>query len=243
MLTLQDRIRCSVSCLIGGILFIILTFFGMLFYPGGHQGDSNTIGYSFFNNYFSDLGRTVSYSGEQNIVSCILFILAMLTAAVSVFLYFHTIKSYFKQTKKLQLLMNVAYSCAIITAINFCLIAAVPTNIHLLLHRIFVLIAFTATFISTIIYMIMIILNPAYPNTSAYILLGYNIILVSYLVLLYSAIAIDSLSFYLIQTIAQKIVIYSQIVVFIVLAILSTNFLRHLPVKDPQPENGQQVLF
>ena len=40
----------------------------MFFYPGGNINDPHQIGYSFSYNFFSDLGTTISYSGQDNFI-------------------------------------------------------------------------------------------------------------------------------------------------------------------------------
>ena len=55
------------------IFYTICIFGAMPFYQGGHLLDSTTSGYNFFRNFISDLGRTISLSGENNIISYIIF--------------------------------------------------------------------------------------------------------------------------------------------------------------------------
>lgn len=60
-------------CFLGVLQFVGCTALAMLYYPGGTLGDHQTIGYSFFANYLSDLGRTAAWSGADNGVSAALF--------------------------------------------------------------------------------------------------------------------------------------------------------------------------
>lgn len=64
----------TVFCLGRWAIFasMVLGCLAMLLYPGGTQRDPSTIGYRFFQNFLSDLGNTVSFSGESNRVSSIL---------------------------------------------------------------------------------------------------------------------------------------------------------------------------
>jgi hypothetical protein len=48
---------------------MVLGGLAMLLYPGGTRRDPSTIGYRFFQNFLSDLGNTVSFSGQSNRVS------------------------------------------------------------------------------------------------------------------------------------------------------------------------------
>jgi len=54
-------------------LFIVLNIIAILSYSGGTFHNSLNPGYSFTRNFLSDLGRTVSFSGEVNFLSAQLF--------------------------------------------------------------------------------------------------------------------------------------------------------------------------
>ena len=49
--------------------FIFLTVIAMLIYPGGTRSDPDAPGYTFFHNFFSELGFTVTRSGAPNPVA------------------------------------------------------------------------------------------------------------------------------------------------------------------------------
>ena len=48
------------------VLFVVFNIIAVLAYPGSTYRDSLSPGYSFTQNFLSDLGRTVSFSGEVN---------------------------------------------------------------------------------------------------------------------------------------------------------------------------------
>ena len=50
------------------LLFVLLVFAGAFSYEGGNRLDHNSIGYSFSNNYLSDLGRLRTVSGVANTI-------------------------------------------------------------------------------------------------------------------------------------------------------------------------------
>ena len=78
----------------GSVLFVVLTLVAMWFYPGGTVGDPDTVGYSFFRNFFSDLGRTASRLGTPNTVSAILFFVALTLAGLTLILFFAIMPSF-----------------------------------------------------------------------------------------------------------------------------------------------------
>src|SRR5690242_10969644 len=57
--------------------FVGFTLVGMLLYPGGTKFDHSTRSYSFFGNFFSDLGATVTHSGLDNSGARALFVVAL----------------------------------------------------------------------------------------------------------------------------------------------------------------------
>ncbi|MBD3253949.1 MAG: hypothetical protein GF383_02600, partial [Candidatus Lokiarchaeota archaeon] len=88
-MSLKDwKIRSFYFEFIGCIQYIILIFTAMFFYPGGTEKYPNAPGYSFWANSLSDLGRTVSYSGQINAISMILFSVALFIWAFSLIPFF-----------------------------------------------------------------------------------------------------------------------------------------------------------
>lgn len=65
------------------ISFLILTTIAMLVYPGGIESDPTTVGYLFFTNFFSDLGRIIAFSGTSNLASRSLFVTALTIEGIS----------------------------------------------------------------------------------------------------------------------------------------------------------------
>src|SRR5215813_6331366 len=63
--------------------FIVLSFGAMLFYPGGAMYQPNARHYLFFQNFFSDLGATLTRRHESNLVSLILFVAGLTAVGVS----------------------------------------------------------------------------------------------------------------------------------------------------------------
>ena len=59
--------------IIGAIQFIIIPIIAMFFYGGGTAWDPAAEGYIFWQNFFSDLGRTFAYNSVENAISSLLF--------------------------------------------------------------------------------------------------------------------------------------------------------------------------
>ncbi|MBC8395408.1 MAG: hypothetical protein H8E08_00360 [Candidatus Marinimicrobia bacterium] len=59
--------------IIGSIQFIIIPIIAMFYYGGGTAWNPGAEGYTFWQNFLSDLGRTFAYNGIENKVSSPLF--------------------------------------------------------------------------------------------------------------------------------------------------------------------------
>ena len=59
--------------MINCIQSLIFTIIAMFFYTGGTFSDTNTVGFLFFSNLFSDLGRTIAHSGASNLISSMIY--------------------------------------------------------------------------------------------------------------------------------------------------------------------------
>jgi len=128
---------------IGGIQFLILTVIAMITYTGGTRLDPTSKGYSFFSNFFSDLGRTISYSGEVNTVSAIIFFIALVGLGLSFLGYFLIIPELFTETDeevKYSRIVSLIGKCSVVAFIG---IAFAPANLLPLIHDIFVITGFT----------------------------------------------------------------------------------------------------
>jgi hypothetical membrane protein len=68
--------------------FVVCAATSMLLYPGGTRLDRGTVGYSFTQNAFSELGRTVARNGEPNLTSATLFVLGLTPAGLGLSAFF-----------------------------------------------------------------------------------------------------------------------------------------------------------
>ena len=100
MTTRNWRQYIFLATIVGCIQFVLLTFIAMLFYPGGTHDNPAAKGYSFFNNFFSDLGLTVTPSGETTTISFTLFTLSLTLAGLAIILFFTASTALFKNTAR-----------------------------------------------------------------------------------------------------------------------------------------------
>ena len=68
---------------IATVIAAILTIVAMFAYPGGTALDATTHGYRFHQNFLSDLGMTISFSGRPNRLGATLFIVSVSLIALA----------------------------------------------------------------------------------------------------------------------------------------------------------------
>ena len=167
----------------GMIAFVCLNLMAMYFYPGGNMNNPNQIGYYFSYNFFSDLGATMSHSGENNLVSCFLFNSSLCIVGITFGMLFYTIKNFFSD---FPIFSSIATILGIIGCISFIGVAFTPSNLFLdlngdpWLHIIFAHWIFRSLSAVSIIYSILIIKTDYFENKYA-----YNFIICGLLVFIY----------------------------------------------------------
>jgi hypothetical protein len=197
---------------IGCILFVILSAVAMLFYPGGSASDPTIRGYSFFTNFFSDLGRTQARNGQPNAPAAILFFIALTFAGAALIAFFIARVRFFKRTRLDQILARIGSLIGIVAGVCFIGVACAPANLNGALHNQFVYGAFEAFAVATILYFVVIAREPQYPKRFAVVFGAFAILLLLYLGLLFFGPSTRTSEGVLIQVTGQKIIVYASIV-------------------------------
>jgi predicted permease len=210
----MNRCRRTVFLLamFGCVQFLVLSTAAMFFYPGGTRSDNATSGYSFWTNFFSDLGRTSSHSGASNTVSMALFVTALTLVGIALILFFLAMPHYFRETRTARRLSYAGSTFGAISGVCFLGIAAVPSDINLTLHRLFVYTAFTALLAVVICYTTAIFKTHSFSRRYALAYVGFALVLAVYLGLLFAGPKEETDSAVRIQATGQKIVVYAAIV-------------------------------
>lgn len=190
----------------------------MIVYPGGTSTDLYATRYLFQENVFSDLGRSTTFLGESNLPTHILFTTALTSIGLALIFYFSIFPTIFssKTTKALTIIgtINGFFTAAFYIGIGF-----TPYDVYGLMHSFFVNAAFSSSVVTILLYMIAIFLEKNFPNIYGWITVIFFILLIGYLYILFNGPGIDSANSYLINSIGQKIIVYSEIVYFAILAI------------------------
>ncbi|MFX1395319.1 MAG: hypothetical protein ACFFAH_17405 [Promethearchaeota archaeon] len=199
------------------IQFLILTTIAMFFYPGGNMLNPNAQGYSFFENFISDLGRTKSISGKPNITSLILYTIAGVSFSISLILFVLALRHHFKDNIKTIVIANFIMILGIISAIFMMVGYLTPWDIFGSTHVLCGLIFTSMGVITLLLYAIAILYNEQYSNRMAIVLLFvFSFVIINLFIitfLKYNATTIESLIF---QVSLQKFTLYSFLISLLV---------------------------
>lgn len=125
-------------------LAAVLIVASMLLYPGGTVLDESTRGYSFAHNFLSDLGSTVTFSGERNTVGAVLmgvaFIIGVLVLAGS---FIGTVRL-LSSSPRARTFARIAALAGALVCAGFLGAALAPADRAWRVHRVSSLVAFHA---------------------------------------------------------------------------------------------------
>ncbi|MFX1392563.1 MAG: hypothetical protein ACFFAH_03215 [Promethearchaeota archaeon] len=157
--------------IIGIIQFFLLTLIAMLFYAGGTLINPNAPGYSFWTNWFSDLGRTKAYSGKDNTVSYIIFTITLSVLGISLITFAIAFPYFFKENSLEKWLSIIGSISLVIRGILVVGIALTPWDIYFYEHVTFDRISGWFSLIGWIFIAIVLYHNKEFPDRIAYILI------------------------------------------------------------------------
>ena len=135
---------------IGAVQYVLLTTIAMLFYPGGSNADPiggpYTEGYTFFGNYFSDLGRTLAINGMVNPIASALYYIANILYALSLIPFFLTIASEFSGKGQGKGAGKAAAVFGLIAGLGTLTYAITPSDLLPMAHNLGVAFGYLGTF-------------------------------------------------------------------------------------------------
>ncbi len=192
--------------------FFVLTSLAMLFYPGGTFIDPGRKGYSFFMNFFSDLGRTQTLLGAPNNPSFTFFTIALSLAGFALILFYLAVPALLSGGRVGRWLSLPGSVLGVVSGLSFMGVAFTPADLYLEPHKMYVNLAFTSFFLAVICHLPMIITHPTYPKVYAWVYLGFAVLLGIYLLLLFEGPSANTPTGLTIQATGQKIVGYAAII-------------------------------
>ena len=188
-------------------LFIILNIAAMLLYPGSTYRDNLTSGYSFTENFLSDLGRTLTFSKEINFLSAQFFNMSLILAgAVFTMFYLHVRKVFNEENQRT--LAFIGSFFGILGGLSLAGIGLTPADLYLDLHIICANWLFRFMCATSLFYTVVIFRHPGIENKYVG---GYMVFTISILLyILISEFGPDSTisQFALVlQVVSQKIIL------------------------------------
>lgn len=196
---------------IGCGLFVLLTIVAMFAYPGGTFTGESTIGYDFFRNFFSDLGRVTTPNGEPNTVSMILFVTALTLAGGGLILFFIAFRSFFTNDGTGPLLSLLGTVIGVISGLCFVGIALAPYDLFFDIHYQLVFWAFRTFLIAVAVYSLVIFRQSTYPRRYGWIFVAFTVFLAGYILLLEFGPEATTPAGLVIQATGQKVIVYVSI--------------------------------
>ncbi|MBY8997426.1 MAG: hypothetical protein KGD60_06825 [Candidatus Thorarchaeota archaeon] len=152
--------------ILGGILFIVVTFIAMLTYPGG---------YSFLEYSFSALGLTVINS-TPSMLNYFLFVTACTGAAVCLIPFLFTMRTFFTETTGLKVLSGLGTILGLAAAPNLAALSIFAGNVFPEIHGNTTRLFFILIMLGILCYSIAIVMKNEYENI--YALIGFVVVIV-----------------------------------------------------------------
>ena len=201
--------KLLILCLIGFAMYGILNLLAMVFYPGGTSSDAARRGYSFLDNFFSDLGMVRTYSGAPNTLSSAMFASALVLVGLVLTLFFLLLFTCFPEPSQGKGLSRAGAVAGVVSGISCIGIALTPWDRFLQLHMGFAF-GLSLSFLAVaVLYSAAIFRNPAYPNTYAIVFIAYFAILLVFVGLMVLGPDIESAAGARVLATGQKVCIYA----------------------------------
>ena len=208
--------------IIGCGLFVLLTVAAMFAYPGGTFTDPATVGYDFFHNFFSDLGRVTALNGQPNTVPFLLFLTALTLVGIGLVLFFLAFRDFFTNDGSGALLSLLGTVIGVISGLCFVGITFAPYDLFFDIHYQLVFWAFRTFLAAVAVYTLVIFRQDAYPRRYGWVFVVFTALLAAYIGLLEFGPKTDTSAGLVIQATGQKIITYVSI-----LSIMAQSWLAH----------------
>ncbi|MFX1567717.1 MAG: hypothetical protein ACFFCV_05035 [Promethearchaeota archaeon] len=170
-----------IIAMVNCIQSLIFTSIAMFFYPGGTFSDTNSVGFLFFSNLFSDLGRTIAHSGASNLISSIVYNVSLFLMGVLLIPFFIAIPYLFGETGEGKGLAKASSALGIIVGAGMIGASLTPADLFYQIHVSFGYLSFITLLPLTILYFLAILQNKTYHNQYAYVYFVFGIIQVIFL--------------------------------------------------------------
>jgi hypothetical protein len=193
------------------VQFVVLTTVAMLVYPGGAVYEPGADRYLFLRNFFSDLGATLTPSGRPNLISHVLFGVALGSVGLALITASSNWKVIVAGGRAARTAGVASQVVEVVAGLGFIGIAATPWNLVLDAHNGFVRLAFGFLLVYDLCLLVIQVSNRwTVPYTAANAI--YLLLLVAYVGILFFGPRVDTKSGLEFQVAAQKIIVYASVV-------------------------------
>ena len=208
----ETKRKLLILCLVGFVFYGILNVLAMIFYPGGTLSDVEKTGYSFLENFFSDLGMVRTYTGQPNTLSSLLFASALVLVGGVLMLFFLLLTTYFPEPLLGKNLSRAGTIAGFVSGISCIGIALTPWDRFLEVHMIFAYCLSLSFLTVALLYAVAIFRNPVYPNAYAIVFIAYFVVLLMFIVLMGLGLDLESAIGRRVLATGQKVCIYSGMI-------------------------------
>src|SRR5258707_9087448 len=157
----ERRFLAAAVC---SVLFFFFSTGSMLLFRGWTSLDPRRHRYSFFTNFFSDLGRTRTFVNQSNYPSMILFLFAMAFAAIALVIFFVTFMTCLTQKRHALHLSRFGAVLGVGAAICFVGVASTPWDLLMGPHMTFVNWAFRLFLGAVVLNLLAVLFTPGLPH-------------------------------------------------------------------------------
>ena len=209
---------------VGVMQYLGVTTWLMSFYPGGNLAAYNSIGYDFFRNFLSDLGRTNVFRQESN-PTAPYYKGTLATAGVATIIFFSAFMHYlFYESRNWWALLCAVM--ALIAGVGYVGVAVNLINIDYHAHIKYVQVGFIGFWMMSVFCAIAIWQSPAFPTFYARMILVFLAVLgVQIIIMMFGPRSWSNESALLLQVTAQKIVVYCEILTMLILNVAAIRVL------------------
>jgi hypothetical membrane protein len=194
---------------------LVLTAIAMLIYPGGTLRDPSTRGYSLSHNFLSDLGSTVTFSGQSNSVGAVLFASGLGVLVIGFGAALVGLVSVLSESPATRKLVRAAAAFGVLVCVFFLGVALTPENRLLRLHVQATLFAFRFFPLVTLPLAFATLRDERFPRRAAVAWAALTCVLAAYVFVLQWGPRLTTDRGLMIQVVAQKIVASTAMIVMV----------------------------
>ena len=163
-------------------LFVILNIIAMFLYPSGTLRDNLSSGYSFTKNFLSDLGRSMTFSGEINFLSSLIFNIAMIISGGALSLFYFKVRKVFNEDNQKVLVLFGSFF-GILGGVSIVGVGLAPADLYKDVHVLCANWIFRFMFVASILYTVAIFRHPTFDNKYSGGYLVFAISILSYILI------------------------------------------------------------